>query len=262
MVLLAISIAIALIIIIGLPIAAGFFVNKKLGVSWRVISYGALGYLIVQALVSVSLNGLSNLIQDWGAAVAEGSYLQSQILFSLLLGALLGVLIRWLGMKYLKMETLKTAYGIGIGYGGAESLMLVGLPLLMTFISMLSNINIDPESTTLEPAVVEQLQELWNLQFFVPLATAVERLAAMVMHFAVTILVLQVFIRKNHLWLGAAFGVEFLINSAVVGLSELGVNYGWVILASVIFSLANLYLLYKLNAFDVGVNIEADPQTT
>lgn len=256
MILLSVSITMALLIIIGLPIAGAIFVTKKRGVSWRVISYGALGYLIVQALVSIILNGLSNLIQNWETAAADGTYLLSQVLISVLLGTLLGVLIRWLGMKYLKLGGLQSAYGISIGYGGVESLMLVGLPLLMTFITMLSNVNIDPESTTLEPAVVQQLQELWELQFFVPLATAVERLAALIMHFAVTILVLQVFIRRKHLWLAAAFGLEFLVNFAVVGLSELGVDYGWVILASVLFMVLNVFLLFKLNAFNLLFNHE------
>jgi uncharacterized membrane protein YhfC len=250
MILLSLSITITLLIVFGLPIAAGFWLNKKLGVSWRIITYGAFGYFIVQAAVSIIYTGLSSVITGWSAGAGEQSYLLSQILISVFLGALLGVVVRWGGMRYLKLETLESAYGVGVGFGGAEGIMLVGLPLLMTFFSMVTNRNIDPQTTTLAPDVVAQIEELWGLEFYIPLVTALERIAAFVMHLTVTMLVLQVFKKKNFLWLAAAFGLEFLINSLVVGLAEAGVHYGWVILLAFLFMIGNVMILYRLKAFE------------
>jgi uncharacterized membrane protein YhfC len=254
MVLLSISIVIALLIIFGLPIAAGFWLKKKLNVPWQVMIYGVLGYFIVQALVSIIYTGLTNIIENWNTAAAGDSFLLSQILISVFLGAILGVLVRWLGMKYLKLTTIESAYSIGVGYGGAESIMLVGIPLLMTFTAMISNINIDPQTTELDPAVVTQIESLWQLDFYIPLATSLERIAAFLMHITVTLLILQVFKTKKLLWLGAAFGLEFIINGLVVGLSEAGVQFGWVILLALVFMVVNIYILYRLNAFDFALN--------
>jgi len=106
-------------------------------------------------------------------------------------------------MKYLKeeMEALETSYGLGFGYGGIESLILVGFPLLTTFITMLSNIHIDPATTTLDPEVVAQLEQLWQIKPYIPLAGAVERVSLFIMHITVTILILQVFKQKKPIWL-------------------------------------------------------------
>jgi uncharacterized membrane protein YhfC len=253
MILLGSSIVFTLIVVIGLPIAAGFWLNKKLGVPWSTITYGVLGYLMVQAAVSIIYTGMNTVIEGWNTAAADQNFLLSQILFSVFLGALLGVIVRWLGMKKLKYENRKSAYGVGVGYGGAEGIMLVGLPLLMTFITMVSNLNIDPQTTTLEPEVIRQLEELWALEFYIPLATAIERFSALVMYITSTMLIYQVFKKNNLIWLGAAFGLEFLINGLVVGLSEAGLHYGWVILLVVLLMAGNIYILYRLKAFDFDV---------
>lgn len=250
MVLLGISITLAIIIVIGLPIAAGFWLHKKFGVSWKLTTYGVLSYFIVQVLVSLLYSGLAGLIFSWNTLGDNETYLLSQILVNVFLAVLLGVVVRWLVMRYLKLNSFESAYALGVGYGGAESIMLVGLHLLITFITMLRNLNFDPQTTSLDPVVVEQLNELWALEFYVPLATAVERIAAFVLHITVTILIIQVLRKKNLLWLGAAFLLEFAINELIVVLADAGVPYGWVVLLGVVFMAGNLYLLYRLKALD------------
>lgn len=256
MVLLIISIVLALLITIGLPIAAGFWLKNKLDVPWRIISYGALGYFIVQSLVTLLFTGFSSLVNNGVLTLSDQAFVTAQIILSVVLAALLGVLIRWAGMKYLNedLENLASAYGIGVGYGGAESIMLVGIPLLTTFVTMLSNMNIDPETTTLDPALVAQLEELWQVSPFIPLAGSFERIAAFVMHITVTILVLQVFKKKKAIWLAAAVGLELLVNGLIVGLSEAGVLFGWVILIAMVLMVGNLFLLYRLKAFEFDIS--------
>ena len=251
MILLSVSIIITLVIVIGLPIAASFWLNKKFAISWQMITYGTLGYFVVQILVSLLYSGLVSVIPNWGSSGSDQTYLLSQILVNVFLGALVGVLLRWLGMRYFKLDSLESAYAVGVGYGGAESIMLVGLPLLTTFITMLTNMNIDPQTTSLDPAAVEQLQELWQLEFYVPLATALERITAFVMHVTVTFLILKAIKRNNLLWLGTALFLEFFINGLIVWLAEAGVHYGWVVLAGMVLMIGNLYLLYRLDALDL-----------
>ncbi|MFW5713832.1 MAG: YhfC family glutamic-type intramembrane protease [Brevefilum sp.] len=255
MVLLIITITISLLITIGLPILAGFWLNNKFRVPWRVITYGALGYFIVQALVTLVFSGFNYLVQNDTIALSGEGFNTAQIFLSVFLGALLGVLVRWLGMKYMNedLDNLEAAYGIGAGYGGAESIMLVGLPLLMTFITMLANMNIDPQTSNLDPAVIQQIEELWQVSAYIPLVSSLERIAAFVMHITVTILILQVFTRESKLWLLAAFGLELFVNGLIVGLAEMGLDYGWVILVALVMMVGNLYILFRLRAFEFDI---------
>lgn len=253
MILLSISIVLALLITIGLPIGVAFWFKKKYHLPWRIFSYGALAYFLAQALVSILITGFISLVGSGTIALSDQSLYVVQIVISVLLTAVMGVIIRWLGMKYLKedLDNLRAAYGIGIGFGGIESIMLVGIPLLATFIPMIRNTNIDPLTTTLEPEVVAQIEELWQVSPIVPLAGALERIAAFVLHITITILVLQIFKRQNNLWLAAAIGLEALVTGVIVSLAEVGISYGWITLVSILFMAGNLLILYKLNAFSL-----------
>jgi len=253
MVLLAIAIVIALLITIGLPIAAGFLLNKRAGVAWRIVMYGALGYFITQALLTLVFSGFTYLVDNGILTLSDRAFLIWQLVLSVLLAAIIGVLIRWVGMKTIKedLNTLKGAYGIGVGYGGVESVLMVGLPLLTTFITMVSNVNIDPQTTTLDPAVAAQIEQLWQVNSFIPLAGALERISAFIMHITVTILILQTFKQNNRIWLAAAIGLEVLVNGLIVGLSEAGLEYGWIIFVSVLLMVGNVYLLFRLGAFNL-----------
>jgi len=117
-----------------------------------------------------------------------------------------------------------------------------------------SNINIDPQTTTLAPEVVTQIKQLWQVSPFIPLAGSLERLSAIVMHITVTILILQVFKRNRPIWLSAAISLELFVNGLVIGLSEIGLDYGWVILIAFVLMGGNLYLLYLLGAFNLRSN--------
>jgi uncharacterized membrane protein YhfC len=260
MVLLIIAITFSLLITIALPIGAGLWLNNKFRIPWRVISYGALGYFIAQALITLGFSGFTALVENETIILAGDALNTVQIWLSVFLGAFLGVLIRWLGMKYLKenLNNLEAAYGIGVGYGGAESLMLVGLPLLTTFITMLMNMNIDPQTTSLDPAVIQQIEELWQVSATIPLVGSLERIAAFVMHITVTIIILQVFTRGSKLWLFAAFGLELVVNGVIVTLAERGLQFGWVVLVATLMMVGNLFVLYHLRAFEFDITLGND----
>ena len=262
MILLSISIVLALLITIGLPIGVAFWFKKKYHLPWRIFSYGALAYFLAQALVSILLTGLLSLIGSSSLALSDQSLTSIQIVISVILTAVIGVIIRWLGMKYLNenLDNLKSALGIGIGFGGIESIMLVGIPLLATFIPMVRNINIDPLTTTLEPEVIAQIEELWRVSPIVPLAGSLERVAAFVLHITVTILILQIFKRQKILWMAAAIGLEVFVTGVIVGLSEVGLSYGWLTAVSLLFMGGNILILFKLNAFALDED-ETDPQS-
>lgn len=261
MVWLGIAITIAILVTIAFPIGVGFWLNKKFHLPWRILSYGVMGYLIMQSVVSLILSGISLLATNGTLTLSETGLTTLQLVLNIVLAAILGVVIRWAIVKYFpeKLDTLEAAFGIGIGYGGAESVMIVGLPLLVTFVTMLTHLDYQSASAGLEPAMVSQLEALWGVSPLVPLAGSLERLAALVMHLTVTVLVLRFFLLQKRVYLLAAVGVELVVNGLVVGLSEAGLAFGWVILVSVVLMGGNLYLLWKLKAFSLK-EFEAQPK--
>ena len=253
MVWLGIAISIAILVTIFFPIGVGFWLNRKYHVPWRVLSYGIMGYLIMQSVVSLILSGIGALATNGTLAISETGLNTLQLILNIVLAAILGVVVRWAIVKFFpeKLDTLEAAFGVGVGYGGAESVMLVGMPLLVTFVTMLTHLDYQSATAGLEPAMVSQLEALWGVSPLIPLAGSLERLAALVMHLTVTILVLRYFLLQKKVYLLAAAGVELVVNGLVVGLSETGLAYGWVILVSVVLMGGNLYLLWRLKAFSL-----------
>lgn len=260
MILLSVSIVVALLITMALPIAAGLWLKNNYQVPWRVVIYGGTGYLIVQALITLVMSGFSSLVQNETLILSDQNLITTQIGLRILFGAVLGVILRWAGMKYLKghLDRLEAAFSIGVGFGGMESLLLVGLPLLITFVTMLSNLNIDPQTSTLDPAVIIQIQDLWQVSFWVPLVGSLERIAAMVMHITVTILIFQVFKHQKNWWIGGAIGLEVLVNGLIAGLSEVGLSYAWLIIVALVLMVVNIFILYRLHAFDFATSLNSE----
>ena len=253
MIWLGLAISIAILITVVLPIGVGFWLNRKFHVPWRIFTYGVMGYLVMQSIVALILSGVDSLVVNGTLVLSEVGLNRLQLALNILLAALLGVVLRWAIVKFFpdKLDTLEATYGIGIGYGATESVMLVGLPMLITFVTMLTHLDYQSASAGLEADMVTQLEALWGVSPLIPLAGSLERLAAMVMHLTVTVFVLQFFLSRKKLFLFAAAGVELLVNGLVVGLSETGLAYGWIILVSVLLMGGNIYLLKQLDAFSL-----------
>lgn len=254
MIWLSLAIIFALLVTIGLPVGVGFWLNRKYHVPWRMVTYGVLGYLLMQSVTALILSGVNGLMANGALVLSEEGLTAIQLVLSIVLAAILDVLVRWAIMKYFpeKLDTREAAFGIGVGYGGAESVMIVGLQLLITFITMLSNLNYQSTSSGLDVDMVTQLDALWAVSPVIPLAGSLERLAALVMHLTVTILILQFFLHKKKSYLLIAVGLELVVNGIVVGLAQSGLAYGWAVLASIILMGGNLYLLYRIKAFSLS----------
>jgi uncharacterized membrane protein YhfC len=112
--------------------------------------------------------------------------------------------------------------------------------------SMIQNVN----------SGLPEVAEAWALSPLIPLAISLERIAAMVLQLAVTVLILQVLMRKKWTWLLAAIGLELIVSGLLIGLSEAGLSPGWIILASTVWMFGNIYLLFRLGGFDLKIPIE------
>jgi uncharacterized membrane protein YhfC len=207
------------------PLALALLAHKQLGVSWRYFGYGALIFLLFQVLTRVPLT------------TVVGAVFGKQIQASpVLLWSWLGVLVvtaglfeevgRYIGYRWLMRQEDKTwnkAVMYGLGHGGLESMLVVGGLGLLTLVNLfaLSAQGLATIPAARRPQVAHQLAVLAAQPDWLPLLGAWERLWALPIHVALSVLVLQVFRRGNIGWLWLAVAAHAVVDGVTVGTGQL-----------------------------------------
>jgi uncharacterized membrane protein YhfC len=112
----------------------------------------------------------------------------------------------------------------GAGHGGIEAIFL-GLLVLYGYFQMLIARGVDIY-TLVTPDRVElvkaQIQAYWSAPWYLTLLGAVERMFAIPLQLACSILVLQAFTRRRFYWVGVAIIFHALADGIFVYLSQIG----------------------------------------
>jgi uncharacterized membrane protein YhfC len=141
---------------------------------------------------------------------------------------------------------------LGAGHGGMEAILLGALSLY-TFIQItyLSG----KDLTAFFPAdqvqlARQQLASYWDLAWYMPLYAPLERLFAIFLHIAASILVLQAFTRRSLVWVWLGVGWHALVDGVAVYLMGIWRSFSWQVPAvetvlglAAIISLAIIFLL-------------------
>lgn len=150
------------------------------------------------------------------------------LLYALFLGlsaALFEELGRYVVMRYiLRKKTLDNAIFFGLGHGGIEAILFVGINALMILISY-KGISGNPQMMLL---------------------AGVERLSAMILHVCWSVLVMNSIIKAKPSFLIIAIISHFLLDSGVVLAQMAGISF--VILEVILFlvAVASAYYVYNL----------------
>jgi uncharacterized membrane protein YhfC len=132
------------------------------------------------------------------------------LLFSALTAAIFEETGRWIGYRYLLRErTPRTGVMLGLGHGGLESMLLVGLPLIGLLLAwVLASRGIIAPGDAFE-TVRRQTSSLdfWNVQL-----AALERVSSMAAHVGLSLIVLQVWLRGGLRWLFLAIALHFAVD--------------------------------------------------
>ena len=209
---LTLAFIIAVLVEVVLPIAAVIILLRKKLAPWMTILIGSLMLFTAQSL----LIPIYSVISNWLTPVADSAInAWMPIIDGLVLGIIGAVIvegIRWLGLRF--MPNLKrdqsNAIALGLGYGGLETMLFFGIPVLISFINMLVYKNADFNDPTLAEGLVTQVQALWQLPWQTPLVSAVERISGMLMHITLSVVVMQSFIKNQVKFLLFAMGVHVL----------------------------------------------------
>ena len=218
---------IAILVEIGLPIALALWSVRREYTRWRWIGIGAVIFIAAQLLHVPFLYGLTALL---GPTLTLMTVPWSIIVRAIILGLLAGIFeetARWIGIRLLKnrARSWKTAFGLGIGHGGIESILLVGIPVLINFVYALS---MRATPGALGPLASAQVNAFLNVSWDAPLMGAVERVTTLIMQITLTALVWAAIVeRKPVLFWGAVLWHAFF-DALAVALPQAGVSL-WIL---------------------------------
>lgn len=245
---LVIAFLIAILIEIALPIGLTIWVIKRFKITWVVILIGMMTFMIVQGIQIPILSWLSKFAESTVGinAIAGWQHIFEGLVFGLTAG-ILAEITRWSSFKFIN-QILKDnihAISLGLGYSLIETILLVGLPILVSFITMLVYKNADINDLSLPEGLVNQVQSLWSIPWHTPLISAIERLTSMISHITLNVIVLQVFLKKKIHYLFYAIVWHTILDALPIMMNGLNVKAWNIVIVLVLFSLVNFILIRR-----------------
>jgi uncharacterized membrane protein YhfC len=249
------------LLMIAIPVVLGFYLTGKFKLGWRLWWIGAATFVLSQ-LGHIPFNIiLSNLFQDGILPSPPEAY---QLAFNaIVLGLSAGLweectryaVYRWWARD---ARSWSKAILMGAGHGGIEA-MILGLLALIAFFQMLTLRNAD--LTTLIPAEQLELAQFqiatyWSSPWYATFLGAVERIFALTAQVTLSVIVLQIFSRKQIRWLWIAIGWHAFIDAvAIYILNTWGAYSAEGVLA--VITLINVALIFILRKPEPKPQVES-----
>ena len=207
-------------LMILMPIALGWIIAKKRGIKWGLFAIGGATFILSQIAHIpfnwVMFNSLSDELEGLSANI-------SLLIVALLAGLSAGIFeegARYLTYRYWAKDARSWGSGmmLGAGHGGAESIILGILVALnvgfLWFFEAGRFTSLVPEEQ--RPLIYESIAQMIEQPWYAMLLGAVERAFALSIHLALSLIVLQVFLRKQIRWLFAAVAWHALVDASAV----------------------------------------------
>ncbi|MCA8020757.1 YhfC family intramembrane metalloprotease [Burkholderia metallica] len=188
--------------------------RRRTQVPWRVFFYGMLTFFVFQPVLRMSWQ-----IPLYRWLAHDPRWHLPMLVFAALTAGLFEECGRWVAFRYLlpKRHDAPTAVMLGLGHGGLEAMLLVGVGFLALGTGyLLAHAGV---------VIPEGAQSLIGAQFAgmtlaSPFLALCERASAMAVHVALSLIVLQAFVRGTKRWLAYAIAFHFLFDLAAVLLTR------------------------------------------
>ncbi|MCP3144400.1 YhfC family intramembrane metalloprotease [Pyxidicoccus xibeiensis] len=240
-----------------MPVVVALWARRRLGVAWKVVTWGALGFALSQLFTRVPLvQGLQFVLRD--ELKASPALMAAWVVVLSLTAGLFEETARlWIFRGPLKdFRRWRDAVGYGVGHGGLESALLIGGLAALGLINMFALSALDPSTLRVPPEVVEEVRKaketFAQVRWWEPLMGAYERAGSMVLHVALSVLVMQCFVRGSLRWYWLAVGCHTVSNALGVGggllaQKTLGKTAGIVVAegALTVFALLGLWVIRR-----------------
>lgn len=201
-----------------LPIIAAIYFSRKFKLSWKLFLAGGLSFIASQALHIPLVLALTPTFQSWGIA-----------LYAIVLGLLAGLFeetARYILYKFILKKTVSWDEGVyvGLGHGGTEAI-LIGITAALTFVNMLAYRYIDLSTVpSIPPEQLElakqQVAAYWATPPYLAMLGFVERIFAMCLHIALSVMVLYGIRSKKSIWFWAAVTWHAIVDAMAVYLAK------------------------------------------
>ena len=209
------------LLMIGMPVGLAIYLTRRWKIGGRIWWVGAatfslsqIGHIPFNLVVSKLLNQTD--MVAWNPT--------AQLLFNaIFLGLSAGVFeegARFLILRFWLKDARSWRKGVlfGAGHGGAEAIIL-GVLVFYTFLQLATIRNAD--LTKLFPpnqlaAAQQQVHAYWSSTWYAAMLGALERFFTIPCQMAMAVMVMQVFTRRNIVWLFAAIGYHTLLDAVAV----------------------------------------------
>lgn len=214
-----------LIISIGLPVALCIIAKKKLRAKLSPVFIGAATFLLA-VLVLESLAHNVILSSAVGEKIMANTWLYA--VYGGVMAALFEEFARFIAMKLCMKKSLtrENAVMYGIGHGGIESVLLIG----MTYVSNVAvviminsgamNTTLATMDTTAADALMQQLSSIYTTTPALFFAAGMERISAIVLHICLSCFVYRAARYGERRYFVLALLAHFAVDAVVVILND------------------------------------------
>jgi uncharacterized membrane protein YhfC len=257
------------LLMIAMPIILGFYLARRFSVGWRIWWIGAVTFVLSQ-VGHIPFNAAVSLLFERGI-LPKPTVVNPVVFSAVFAGLSAGVweecfrygAFRWWAQD---ARSWSKALMLGSGWGGSEAIIL-GLLVLINYAIMVVAQFSDLSSVL--PAsqlslLNEQLAAYWSLPWYLTLAGALERAFAITVQISLSVMVLQVFNRRNIAWLFLAIGWHALIDTLAVYLIRTSGIFATevVIGLTAIISVILIFVLHQPEAASQKLETTTSPPRT
>lgn len=207
---------ISLILSVGFPIGLVIYFYRKEKISIKAVFIGALMFFLFQGMIRVPIITVIS-FQPWYQSFASNNLVLVVTIMALTAG-LFETIARYIGLRFLLKKDLERKNGIayGIGHGGIEAILLIGLSYIANIIySILIN-----TGAPVDNLILSQLAGTPSGLFLV---AGIERVFAILFHIAAALLVTYGIIKSRKVYILYSFILHFLFDGVVGMLQIMGV---------------------------------------
>lgn len=245
---------------VALPIGLAAIIITKQKSNWRLWWIGGTVFVLSQ-IGHIPFNYYSSLILNKTNMIYWPQIKQTifNVLFLGLSAGLWEEAARFAALRWLvgKTKSWSNAIQLGVGHGGFES-MILGFLVLYTFIQMVVVRNMDISSLVPPDQLsytIEAITAYWATPWHDVLLGLIERALTLPIQIALSVIMVQVFIRIEYKWIWVALLFHTTVDSTAVLLMKYS-NIYITEIAVAFFSVLSIWIIFVLKSPDP---VEEDP---
>jgi uncharacterized membrane protein YhfC len=240
------------ILMIALGVGLGILLTRRFATGWRLWWIGAATF-VFSHIGHIPFNFAIGVLIRRGILPSppEGWTLAFTAIFLGLSAGLWEECARYASFRWWAVEarSWQKALGYGAGHGGIEAILL-GILVLYTYLQLLALQGADLGTIIPQDRleIVQQaINAYWSLPWYTSMLGALERIFALTTHLTLSVLVLQVFVRRHIRWLLLAVIWHGVFNAVAYYIARVwGAHLAELSLAiAMLLNLGILYLLYQ-----------------